>query len=418
MTSPYTATFGGATLYPGQVTYNELNVSAAQVYQLQWPIDNNTLSNSGTLGSSLIFARIMDVNCTNASAVLQFPNTSLSASGEQCTINNTGSQPLSVSNYSGVAVATVAAGSQYVFYQTPITTSNWVAFQLGAAISVPSAAAIAGNGLTSISGLLYQNIGVVELSTSRTFSAPDATRLFVWTGGTGTWTLPLSSSINSQVNGYYVQIKNAGSGQLSLAPTGSDNINSVNSALTFNPGDSAFLAQDGAGNWYTIGYGNVSNNIFQFLLISLAGDSGNYTLSGSALNKIAYRFSGLTTGNIHIIVPNTVAQYWVDNETTGGFTLDIGVSGQVSPVSVGAGSRVITYCDGTNVVNASTGGLSVPISIAQGGTGATTAAQALTNLGGTTLGIALFEAASTAAAQGSLNVLDAGTGVSLSVALG
>ena len=415
MTS-YNQTFGGATLYPAQVTYNELNLSAAQAYQLQWPIDNNTLSNSGTLGSSLIFARLIDVNCAIAGASIVLPNTAISGPGEQTTVNNIGSQPFVVKNFAGTTIATVAAGIQYVLYSSPIPTTGWYAFQMGAAISSPSAAAIAGNGLVAVGSQLSQNIPVVSSSTTGyAFGSGDLAKLYVWTGGSGTWNLPGSGSIGAS---FYVQIKNNGTGQLSLAPNGADVINGANSALTFNPGDSAFIVTDGLGSWVTVGYGNAANNIFQFLQISLAGLSGTYTISGSALNKIAYRFTGLLAGNIQIVTPTTVQQYWVDNQTTGGFSLSIGVSGQVTPVNVPVSNRVITYCDGTNVLNASTAGISVPLAVNQGGTGAVTAGAALTNLGGTSIGTNLFTAASANSAQTTINVLDAGTTVSLSVGLG
>lgn len=415
MTS-YTQTFSGAVIYPAQVTYNKLNLSAAQSYQLQWPIDNNTLSNSNTLGSSLIFARIMDINCTNASASIILPDTSISGPGEEATFNNIGTQTFVIKNFAGTTVATVAPGIQYVLYSTPVPATGWYTFQLGAAISSPSAAAIAGNGLVAVGSQLSQNIQVVSSSTNAyTFGSGDLAKLYVWTGGSGTWNLPGSGSIGAS---YYVQIKNNGTGQLSVAPNGADLINGANSSLTFNPGDSAFMVTDGLGSWVTVGYGNASNNIFQFLQINLAGLSGTYTITGSALNKIAYRFTGLLAGNIQIVTPATVQQYWVDNQTTGGFSLSVGVSGQVSPVSVPVGNRVITYCDGTNVVNASTGGISTPIAIAQGGTGAITAGAALTNLGGTAIGTTVFTAGSTNTAQVALNVLDAGTSVVLSAGLG
>jgi protein O-GlcNAc transferase len=50
-------------------------------------------------------------------------------------------------------------------------------------------------------------------------------------------------------------------------------------------------------------------------------------------------------------------------------------------VLVARGSRAILYCDGNEVVDAETGGISVPVAIADGGTGATTAGAALINLG-------------------------------------
>jgi hypothetical protein len=415
MTS-YNQTFGGATIYPAQVTYNYLNLSAAQSYQLQWPIDNNTLSNSGTLGSSLIYARILDINCTNAGASLILPSTALSGPGEQTTINNVGTQTVVVKNSAGTTVATIAVGIQYVLYSSSIPASGWYSFQMGAAFSSTSAAAIAGNGLVAVGTQLSQNIPVVSTSTNNyTFGSGDLAKLYVWTGGAGNFNLPGSAASGAS---YYVQIKNNGSGQLTVTPNGTDTINGVNAALTFNTGDSAFMVTDGLGGWYTVGYGNASNNLFQFLQISLAGLSGTYTISGSALNKIAYRFTGLLAGNIQIVTPSTVQQYWVDNQTTGGFALTIGVSGQVTPVAVATGTRMITYCDGTNVVNAATAGIATPLAIASGGTGAVTAGAALTNLGGTSIGTTIFTAANAGVVQTQSNTLDAGTAVSLSVALG
>jgi hypothetical protein len=75
---------------------------------------------------------------------------------------------------------------------------------------------------------------------------------------------------------------------------------------------------------------------------------------------------------------------------------------------VNQGSRGIYYCDGTNVVNAQTGGLAVPIALSDGGTGATTASAARTNLGASSTGDALFTAVDQAAAWAALGVAPAG----------
>jgi hypothetical protein len=134
---------------------------------------------------------------------------------------------------------------------------------------------------------------------------------------------------------------------------------------------------------------------FDFISINLAGQSSPYSLTGAELNRIAYQFSGLLTANMEIIVPTTVQQYWVANNTTGPYTLTVKTSGGTG-VAITQGARSILYCNGTNVVAADTGGLSVPISVAQGGTGATTSNGALVNLGGTSLGVSIFTAAGTA----------------------
>jgi hypothetical protein len=66
------------------------------------------------------------------------------------------------------------------------------------------------------------------------------------------------------------------------------------------------------------------------------------------------------------------------------------------------------YCDGTNVVNADTGGLAVPIQVSDGGTGATTAGSARINLGASATGDALFTAVDPAAAYAALGIAPAG----------
>jgi hypothetical protein len=71
-------------------------------------------------------------------------------------------------------------------------------------------------------------------------------------------------------------------------------------------------------------------------------------------------------------------------------------------------SRAILYCDGTNVVNASTASIPTPISIALGGTGATTAGGALINLGGGATGIAVFQSSSQGTAQTAMDVYSTG----------
>ena len=108
-----------------------------------------------------------------------------------------------------------------------------------------------------------------------------------------------------------------------------------------------------------------------------------------------------------MIVPATVQQYWIDNSTTGAYTLTVRTSAGTG-VAVAQGSRGIYYCNGTDVVDADTTTASFPITVAQGGTGATTAGGALINLGGTAVGIPIFEAANQQAAWTALGVAPAG----------
>jgi hypothetical protein len=109
---------------------------------------------------------------------------------------------------------------------------------------------------------------------------------------------------------------------------------------------------------------------------------------------------------MEVIVPKTTQQYWLSNETTGGtYTLGARTSTQAAALPITRGGRGIYYCNGTELVKADTQGISSPLSVAEGGTGATTAGAALINLGGTSTGIAVFNAASQAAAQAAIGTV-------------
>ncbi len=189
---------------------------------------------------------------------------------------------------------------------------------------------------------------------------------------------------------------------LAVANSGSDTINGA-TPLNMNPGDSAFIVTDGSA-WYTIGLGPSITGGFNYVTISLTGVTGNYVLTGTQLNQIGYRFTGVPTGNVTVIVPNTKQEYWVNNTTTGAFTFGIGTAAQVSPPLLAQNSNAIFYSDGANVSIATPASAitTVPVLISQGGTSATTAGGALINLGGTSTGIAVFTAANNAGAQAAM----------------
>jgi hypothetical protein len=225
--------------------------------------------------------------------------------------------------------------------------------------------------------------------------------MFVWTGAGGTITLPAPTIVG---NNWFIYLRNSGSGAIVADPAGTILIDG-GPILSFQPGESAIIVSDGA-NYFTIGFGQSATFAFDYTSISVSG-SGNYTLTGTELNRIAYSFTGTLTGNRTIIVPATVQQYWVTNATTGAYNFTVKTASG-SGVLVASGSRSILYCDGTNVVNADTGGLAVPIQVSDGGTGATTAGSARINLGATAVGDAVFTAADGASAYAALGIAPSG----------
>jgi hypothetical protein len=396
MTNTYTQIFGGTTIYPSDVSYLALALTADTA--LDWPLESNTLLRPA--------ARIIDVTPTGAFSILM-PPADETGVGQTVLFNNLGPSTVTVKNSAGGTLLSIAQGEQWQIYLTSNTTAagTWRVFRYGAATAQAQASALAGFGLTATGSTLSQSTPVTLFNTNYTAGGSDRAKMFVWTGGLGTLTLPTAAGVGAD---YFVAVRNGGSGNLVLTPQGLDTINGA-ASLTLTPGDSATAVTDGT-SWYTLGLGQSAVFAFDFTSVNLGGVSGNYTLSGAELNRIAYEFTGAITGNVEIVVPKTTQQYWVSNDTTGGsFTLRVRTNTQSPGVLVARGSRAILYCDGNEVVDAETGGIATPVAVADGGTGATSAGAALINLGGTAVGTGLFTAATTNDAWTVLGVAPAGT---------
>jgi hypothetical protein len=385
----FTNIFGGSNISPSEISYAEVSLTANTTYD--WALE--------TAPSSNLIAGIMDVTATAGPWSLTLPSALEASTGQAILFNNVGSQTFIIRNNAGVQVAAPVAGSVWQLYLTDNTTAGgtWQAFLYGAQVSAANAASLAGTGLVAIGTLLSLAMPVTFFGSNFSAGIDSRARTYIWNGGAGTLTMSTAGTLG---NNWFLQLRNEGTGALVVDPPGSQTING-SSTLTFQPGDSAIIFTDG-NNFYTLGYGQSPVFAFDYTSINVAG-TGTYTLSGSELNRIAYNFTGVLTGNRTIIVPQTVQQYWVANNTTGPYTLTVKTS-IASGYTVNQGSRAILYSDGTNVVAADTGGVAVPISVSDGGTGATTAGNALINLGGTATGISIFTAASQAAAQAAIGL--------------
>lgn len=389
----YQDVFGGANVYPSDISYSELTFVEDTV--LQWPLDAVVTVNPVT--------RIMDIDSDDGSWSLTMPSATQVSPGETILFNNIGSYTVEVLDFDAVQIVTVAPGEAWQIYLTNNTTDagSWRTFQYGAGVSSANASALAGTGIVAVGTLLSQSIPITAFNSNYTAGVADRAKMYNWTGAGGTLTLPQPAVVGDN---WFLYLRNSGSGAIVADAPGVTTIDG-SASLSLQPGESAIIASDGS-NLYTIGFGQSATFAFDYTVIAVAG-TGNYTLTGSELNRVSYRFTGALTGDRDIIVPATVQQYWVDNQTTGAYVFEVRTPAGLG-VTLASGERAILYSDGTDVLRADTAGVSYPIAIAQGGTGATTAGAALINLGGTAVGTALFTAVDQAAAWSTLGVAPAG----------
>lgn len=383
----YTSVFGGGTQYPSDVSYIAIALTAN--ITLEWPLEASTGDD--------IAARVLDVTPDAAARVITMPPADETAPGQLILLINRGPDSYFVRDNAGGAIITVADGESWTILLT--ATSNaagtWYSYQNGSVTSQAQAASLAGFGLTATGSTLSQEQDVTTFTMDYTAGVADRAKAYVWTGGLGTLTLTAAGTLG---NGWFMSARNEGAGNLTVDCSGGDLVNGEGS-LTLRPGDSCTINCDGT-SFFTVGLGQDPVFAFDFTSIDLTGAGATYTLSGAELNRIAYRFFGVLANNVKVVVPATTQQYWVANDTTGGsFTVSIATAAQASPVTVNRDARGIYYCQGSEVIHAETASIAVPIAISDGGTGATTASGARINIGGTATGIAVFTAASQAAAR-------------------
>lgn len=348
MPSPgsYTDVFGNALVFPAQPSF--LSIALSTNIVLGWPLEK---APAGTT----VAADLIEVTPSGGGLTIQLSDATQVSQGYYAIFNNLGASSFNVLNNGGGVIATVASGTVWYLYLADNTTSNgtWRAFQFGAGTSSATAAALAGAGLIAITTTLNENIVIQTKNTNYSFLTADRATCVEWTGGAGTGTLPVAGGVTAPA-GWFVLAKNNGTGAWTISGQAGATIDG-SSNLVLNPEQSCWLLTDGT-NWITMGFGQQLNSIFDFISINLGTVSGTVVLSGTQLNRISYKFTGTLTGATTIQVPSTVQQYWVDNETTGAFTLTFATSagGGALTTPVAQGTRNILYCDGVNVVPAVT----------------------------------------------------------------
>ena len=341
----FNSPFTGNVIQPTDVSYRAITIGADT--QLSWPINGN-INNNYT-------ARVMEVTATTAGLSLLMPPANQTSVGNDVLIRNVGSNTFTVKDYAGVdTIISVTAGKcQYIYITTNANEQGtWGIIAFGTGTSSADAATLAGYGLLASGTTLNQSSPISTFTSNRTAAATDRANILVWTAGAGTLTLPLANSLGDN---WFTQVRNSGTGLLTVACSGSDTFNS-SSTVGLQPSDSCFIACSG-GAYFSIGLGRNTQFNFSQLVKTVAG--GTYTLTSSEASNTIQKYVsiGNLTSNVTIIVPATIQIYYVQNSTAGGpsnYTVTLTTNSGGANATITSGQQSTLICDSVNLVNANT----------------------------------------------------------------
>ena len=230
----FTNIFGGDNIAPSSVSYAAATLSAAST-QFYWPLEASANVN--------LIATIMDVASDADGNIFKLGSATEISNGQTVLFNNTGSYSFIVQDYLGTQVANITPGQTWQIYLTDNSTpaGSWRVFQYGASVSAVNAASLAGTGIIALGSLLSQSMPVLSYSSNLTLIVPDRAYTFLWTGGVGTFTLPLASLAG---NNWFVQVKNGGTGVLTISAVGANTID-TSSSIYLQPRESCMVLTDG-----------------------------------------------------------------------------------------------------------------------------------------------------------------------------
>jgi len=340
MSNSYVNPITGATISPSQIGYESLTISTDTA--LDWPIN-------GTVNQNVV-AAIIQVTATTTQLELALPSALQVSTGQSVLIQNVGSNPFTVTNISGNTIISIASGIAEYIFLTDNSTNNgtWSTVTFGAGTSSANASALAGYGLDAIGTTLNQVYQESSLFSSTVLNNTYLAQFLVWSTGVGTITLPVSSVVG---NGWFVMVRNGGTGIVTLTPSGTDTID-TNALQQLQPTESLVIVSNGIDGYRTFAYGR--SNTFAYTQLAKTVTTGTYTLSAVEYANVVQDYIGALTGNVIIILPSTVQIYYLNNQTTNAFSLTFKTTAVgAATVTVAQGQTLTVICDGTNVYNAS-----------------------------------------------------------------
>lgn len=334
----YTDVFGGSTVQAADVQFRAVALSASIV--TVWPA-------FATTGNQC--ARIMKVTPSAGSLTVTLPDATLTSAGMDILFDNPGAYTFSVLDSAGGVIATVDAGAVKYFYLSDSSTAagTWRVTLFGAGASSVDAGQLAGYGLKALTSKLNAAPPVSTFGSNYSVVAADRAKVLVWTGGSGTLTLPTTVGSTSD---FAFEVRNQGTGTLTVATVGGVLIDS-SASIALNVSESCFVHM-GSADWYTVGRGR--NTSFNFTQLSKVVAGGTVALTLSEASNVVQNYTGVLLSNQIVTLPAVVQVYYVRNNTTGAYTLTFACAAGGTSAVCPALQTLILFCDGTNIVNANT----------------------------------------------------------------
>lgn len=332
----YTDTFGANTVPPSKQAYSAYSLTADS--QAYWP-DNYS-------GTGIVLVDIMEITPTGAYSITM-PSAAEVSVGRDVIIRNLGAHLITILKNDASALTTIPSGETVLIYVTDNSTvpGTWGQFTYGTGTSTADAASLEGNGVKAIGASLNQSHQVTLINADHTVTSFDRSKLILFTGGVCEITLPAVATVG---NDFFFFLRNNGTGNMEVTPDGSETIDSLGT-FNINPGESAIICSSGT-DWYTVGYGRSTSFNFTQLTKDISA-GGTITLTTAEVSNKLLTFIGTPAADTTIIVPPTVQVYYVYNALSVARNVTIKTaagSGTLIPQT----SRVIVYCDSTNVVSA------------------------------------------------------------------
>ena len=349
----YSDLFGQYTVPPSEAQYSFAEVLVNST--LSWP--NNF---TGTVASEFLATTCVDFTAS-AGLSLKLPPADRVSVGTELRLRNVGANALDIQDSTGAGVSSIAPGVVKYFQVINNDTAGgeWAVYTFGTGTSGADASALVGEGLKVLANRLHVDAPYRGLNSSYTLQATDRAHALDAVAGGLVLTLPLASTLQA---GFYVMLRNSSAGGLSLAPSGSEQVDGA-ASKTVSPQESLILVSTGAG-WITVGFGRDATFVFGEVVVNAAVSP--VTLSSADVAGRMIRVSGAATSNLVINLPSTDNVYFVNVETTiGAYSVTL-TTGSGLATLLAAGQKTVVYCDGINVTPAVTTSVTSTLSLLDG----------------------------------------------------